>query len=736
MGTDVLAVSDRLLAAIINCIYQGVVITAVVALTLRMRGGLNAATRHAVWLCTLVLLVVVAGVHGFISCGLVKLQTREIPETAALEWEAISTTSPVVPKANGSEVDPTKLPSEHRQPSGREYDSVSSDSLDLASSSEDSVFLSTTTGEARAKDPSIVGGQLKVSNTDNQSTWRYDTIRRLANPASLAFRFESRTARITGMILLCACLMWSAVRLIVLLVRLQQIRRLKRDSPPTSEVLNDLFRGLITRFDIRRRVELKASPTASSSFVLGFRHPVILLPPNDTMDRRETEQILRHELAHVQRYDDWANLVQHVILAMLPFHPAVRWICRQLSLEREIACDDCVLQSSAQPRAYALLLANLAARSQRCPPLLAPGASSNKTQLLERINMILDTRRNTSPRLLTPWLAFVTSAAGVLAVAIICSAPRIVLAQSEAPSVVDNAPSAGAPEGGAPVGIAPSGGIVAVALAPETVEADPANAQPGATPKPRTVGGPKFKPEPGQAVSIQPAVAPPAPAAPVPPSPVAVPTPAAPGAPFLATVQPAPEPPAASRSPRPARPVRSGDRDGSLEERLERLERMVESLAAQLNANAWRPMKGPAEANVIDRKEIAKAEAFAQRQAEIARKQVLNPKEIEKIKEHAQREGARANEQAKRATAEAEKANKFEQKLRATGKFKEGHQKQLEALRKQLEMLEREREKLDRQIEQLERDQEQLDEQRDEEQTRGDTNESNSKSLEQPSDPC
>src|SRR5207247_2484980 len=83
-------------------------------------------------------------------------------------------------------------------------------------------------------------------------------------------------------------------------------------------------------------------------------------------------------------------------------HPAVWWISKRLSLEREIACDDYVLQSSAQPHAYALLLANLAARLQRCPPLLAPGASNNKTQLQQRIDMILNTRRNTSPRLAAP----------------------------------------------------------------------------------------------------------------------------------------------------------------------------------------------------------------------------------------------------------------------------------------------------------------------------------------------
>src|SRR5207247_4103112 len=86
----------------------------------------------------------------------------------------------------------------------------------------------------------------------------------------------------------------------------------------------------------------------------------------------------------------------------------------------------------AHPHASALPLANRAARMQRGPPLLAPGASNNKTQLQQRIDMILNTRRNTSPRLAASRLTFMASAAALCAVTAICLAPRIVLAQGDA----------------------------------------------------------------------------------------------------------------------------------------------------------------------------------------------------------------------------------------------------------------------------------------------------------------
>src|SRR5882724_1336212 len=91
-------------------------------------------------------------------------------------------------------------------------------------------------------------------------------------------------------------------------------------------------------------------------------------------------------------------------------------------------------------------------------------------------------------------------------------------------------------------------------------------------------------------------------------------------------------------------------------------------------------------------------------------------KEIEKIKEQAKREAARAAGPAKRAALDAEKVARAEQKRQTRRDFKEGSQKQLAELRKQLEILEREREKLEHQIEELERNQEQLDEQREEHQ--------------------
>src|SRR5688572_22791950 len=81
MGPEILGVSDRLVAAVMNGVYQGSLITLLVALSFRVFSRTNAATRHAVWLCTLVLLALLVAAHCF--SGSPALRPGKIARTAA-----------------------------------------------------------------------------------------------------------------------------------------------------------------------------------------------------------------------------------------------------------------------------------------------------------------------------------------------------------------------------------------------------------------------------------------------------------------------------------------------------------------------------------------------------------------------------------------------------------------------------------------------------------------------------
>src|SRR5439155_160186 len=91
MGAEILGVSDRLLAAVMNGIYQGILITVLVALSFRVFNRTNAATRHAVWLCTLVLLVLLVAAHCFFDSRPPAFQPGKTTRTAATPEQEIGT---------------------------------------------------------------------------------------------------------------------------------------------------------------------------------------------------------------------------------------------------------------------------------------------------------------------------------------------------------------------------------------------------------------------------------------------------------------------------------------------------------------------------------------------------------------------------------------------------------------------------------------------------------------------
>src|SRR5436190_15519716 len=91
MGPEILGASDRLLAAVLNGIYQGILVTVLVALSFRVFRRTNAATRHAVWLCTLVLLVLLVVAHCFFHSSPPALQPGNIARTTATPAQEIDT---------------------------------------------------------------------------------------------------------------------------------------------------------------------------------------------------------------------------------------------------------------------------------------------------------------------------------------------------------------------------------------------------------------------------------------------------------------------------------------------------------------------------------------------------------------------------------------------------------------------------------------------------------------------
>jgi hypothetical protein len=154
----------------------------------------------------------------------------------------------------------------------------------------------------------------------------------------------------------------------------------------------------------------------------------------DELSSAELNQILLHELAHLRRWDDWTNLAQKIVKALFFFHPAVWWIEKRVSLEREMACDDAVLAESDDPRAYAECLVHLAERSViRRGVALAQAAVGRIRQTTMRVAQILDVNRPV--RTGSVWKPAVSLVAGfaLLSVVGVSRAPQLVAFEESEP---------------------------------------------------------------------------------------------------------------------------------------------------------------------------------------------------------------------------------------------------------------------------------------------------------------
>src|ERR1700689_4887257 len=196
---------------------------------------------------------------------------------------------------------------------------------------------------------------------------------------------------------------------------LWHLRVLRRSCFPVDSAILDaqvretLARNRSFKNASPRPVALCTSDLVHVPTAIGLVKPAVILPRwiLHELSPQELKQILLHELAHLRRWDDWTNLAQKLIKALFFFHPAVWWIERQVSLEREMACDDAVVAETASPRAYAECLAHLAEKTLLQRSLVQRGLAQRSVALAQaalgrirhtslRVAQILDGNRRTS----------------------------------------------------------------------------------------------------------------------------------------------------------------------------------------------------------------------------------------------------------------------------------------------------------------------------------------------------
>jgi len=177
----------------------------------------------------------------------------------------------------------------------------------------------------------------------------------------------------------------------------------------------------------RKNIRILASDSLSAPVATGFLRPVIVLPSCllHDLSPEEMRQILLHELEHLERRDDWTTLFIRTLRCLLPLSPALYYIEKQLCRERELACDDAVLDQEISPRGYALCLARMAEISMsRRGVSLAPSLLGETSQLTARVSHILGPQNSMQEMARFP-LAVSLAAMAMTASALLCC-PKIV----------------------------------------------------------------------------------------------------------------------------------------------------------------------------------------------------------------------------------------------------------------------------------------------------------------------
>lgn len=149
------------------------------------------------------------------------------------------------------------------------------------------------------------------------------------------------------------------------------------------------FKALAREIGVSDRVRLLISSNVPGPLTLGLFKPVVLVPVGflSGLPIDQVEAILRHELAHIRRFDYALNLLQMAVKTVLFYHPAIHVICRWADQDREQACDDLAVKTGRDPLILARGLAALRLQANTKLAMAATGTGRDMP-LMERLSRL------------------------------------------------------------------------------------------------------------------------------------------------------------------------------------------------------------------------------------------------------------------------------------------------------------------------------------------------------------
>src|SRR5262245_18695017 len=395
-----------LLEALLNTLWQGMLIAALVWLLLRFIKRVSATTRHAVWLVTL-LTIGALPLVGAVANRNVPAHSPAPPIKHEPLRPAVQTASPVAtPEANRS-ADPYQFDSSVARLDSQGNQGQPKINYDLSPAQRFSELRFDDGARASSfeESPGVVAATVAASpKVEGKTLWR-----RAKGLAAKAFGGTAPLLLVCLWLSVCALMSWRVAR------SYRAVFRLRGRLEPMPSELRGHVKRLAGLFGIKRRVRAFTSEQIVMPMTVGALKPLIILPPDlaGELSQSEFESVVAHELAHIKRWDYLTNLLQRVVQAYLFFNPAVWFISKQLMIERELACDDWAVKT-CEPRRYASCLTKLVEALNESKPHMAVrvaatgigGIIFGKHVISRRVEMILNRDRNATTAVSKPALLY------------------------------------------------------------------------------------------------------------------------------------------------------------------------------------------------------------------------------------------------------------------------------------------------------------------------------------------
>jgi beta-lactamase regulating signal transducer with metallopeptidase domain len=188
-------------------------------------------------------------------------------------------------------------------------------------------------------------------------------------------------------------------------------RRAKHWRQADDARIEGLAAACCRRLRIRARVSVLVSDDGSGPAITGVWRPRIVMPDAVLRDfsDEQLEMILLHELAHVRRRDLLVHEACLLLRTVHWFNPVAWWAFRRLQTEREMACDELVLDMTGGGRRQSYGLTLLQVVQQGSMPVLNPGllGTSDPSARLQRRLVMIRSYRGRS------WKSTVLAAAAI-----------------------------------------------------------------------------------------------------------------------------------------------------------------------------------------------------------------------------------------------------------------------------------------------------------------------------------